>query len=111
MLSEAVHSLVDTGNQVLLLHGLRKAAKPADERFPFGHGKEVYFWSFVVAILIFAAGAGVSLYEGIHRLYHPAPLSNPLLNYVVLALAMVFEGAAWLFAFKEFARAKTHQTL
>ena len=106
MLSEAVHSLVDTGNQVLLLHGLRRAAKPADDRFPFGHGKEVYFWSFVVAILIFAAGAGVSLYEGIHRLHHPGPLSNPLINYIVLGLAMIFEGVAWLFAFKEFSRAK-----
>lgn len=106
MLSEAVHSLVDTGNQVLLLYGLKRASKPADEHFPFGHGKEVYFWSFVVAILIFAAGAGVSLYEGIHRLLHPGPLSNPLVNYIVLGLAMIFEGAAWLFAFKEFSRAK-----
>ena len=106
MLSEAVHSLVDTGNQVLLLHGLKKAAKPADEHFPFGHGKEVYFWSFVVAILIFAAGAGVSLYEGVRHLLHPLPIRNPLINYVVLALAMVFEGAAWFFAFKEFSRSK-----
>lgn len=106
MLSEAVHSLVDTGNQVLLLHGLRRSSTPPDERFPFGRGKEVYFWSFVVAILIFAAGAGVSLYEGVRHLLHPVPIRNPLVNYVVFGLAMIFEGAAWFFAFKEFSRSK-----
>jgi cation diffusion facilitator family transporter len=71
MLSEGIHSLVDTGNQVLLLHGLARSRKPPDEDFPFGHGKEIYFWSFVVAILIFAVGAGISLYEGIHHLITP----------------------------------------
>ena len=71
MLSEGIHSLVDTGNQVLLLHGLKQAQKPADERFPFGHGKEIYFWSFIVAILIFALGGGSSVYEGISHLRHP----------------------------------------
>jgi cation diffusion facilitator family transporter len=106
MLSEGIHSVVDTGNQLLLLLGLHKAKKPADEQFPFGHGKEVYFWSFVVAILIFAVGAGVSLYEGIHHLMHPAPISNPYVNYVVLALAMIFEGVALYFALTEFTRAK-----
>jgi len=106
MLSEAVHSLVDTGNQVLLLYGLKRAAKPPDENFPFGHGKEVYFWSFVVAILIFAVGAGVSLYEGVLHLLQPTPPRNFLVNYIVLGLAMAFEGAAWIFAFKEFSRAK-----
>ncbi len=106
MLSEGVHSLVDTGNQVLLLLGLKRAARPADERFPFGHGKEVYFWSFVVAILIFAVGAGVSVYEGVQHLIHPHAVENPAINYIVLALALVFEGVAWLFAFREFSRAK-----
>jgi len=67
MLSEGIHSLVDTGNQVLLLHGLKQAKKPADENFPFGHGKEIYFWSFIVAILIFALGGGISIYEGIQH--------------------------------------------
>ena len=98
MLSEGIHSLVDTGNQVLLLHGLKQAKKPADEKFPFGHGKEVYFWSFIVAILIFALGGGISIYEGIQHLQHPKAIEKPLINYIVLGLAMLFEGAAWLFA-------------
>lgn len=106
MLSEGIHSLVDTGNQVLLLHGLKAAKKPPDERFPFGHGKEIYFWSFVVAILIFAVGAGVSLYEGILRVMAPEPVEHVFINYVVLILAMVFEGGAWFLAFKEFGAVK-----
>ncbi len=106
MLSEGIHSVVDTGNQLLLLLGLHRAKKPADERFPFGHGKEVYFWSFVVAMLIFAVGAGVSLYEGIHHLQHPAPIEDPYINYIVLSLAIVFEGVALYFALTEFIRAK-----
>ncbi len=106
MLSEGVHSLVDTGNQVLLLFGLKQSRKPPDDEFPFGHGKEVYFWSFVVAILIFAVGAGVSLYEGIVRVMSPHPVENVIVNYIVLGFAMVFEGGAWFFAFKEFGRVK-----
>ena len=106
MFSEGIHSVVDTGNQVLLLYGLKQAKKPADDRFPFGHGKEIYFWSFVVAIMIFAVGAGISIYEGIHRLFNPMPLNNIIVNYIVLTLAMIFEGAAWFFAFKEFKQAK-----
>jgi cation diffusion facilitator family transporter len=106
MLSEGVHSLVDTGNQVLLLVGLKRGARHADSAHPFGYGKEVYFWSFVVAILIFAVGAGISVYEGIKHLQHPEPVANPRLNYIVLALALVFEGVAWTLAFREFRRAK-----
>lgn len=106
MFSEGIHSVVDTGNQVLLLHGIRKARKPPCDRFPFGHGKEIYFWSFAVAILIFAVGSGVSLYEGIIHTIHPEPMSNPMVNYIVLGLAMVFEGVAWFFAFTEFKKAK-----
>ncbi len=106
MLSEGIHSLVDTGNQFLLLYGLRRAQKPADEMFPFGHGKEVYFWSFVVAILVFAVGAGVSIYEGIHRVMAPEPIADIYINYIVLGLAIVFEGAAWLFAVNEFKKQK-----
>ena len=106
MLSEGIHSLVDTGNQVLMLHGLRQARKPPDARFPFGHGKEIYFWSFVVAILIFALGGGISIYEGIAHLRHPRVIENPLINYAVLGLAVLFEGAAWLFAFRAFRQTK-----
>ena len=102
MFSEAVHSVVDTGNQGLLLYGIKRAGRPADERHPFGYGMELYFWSFVVAILIFGLGAGISFYEGIHKLRNPAPLGDPTVNFVVLGLAMVFEAGAWWVAFKEF---------
>lgn len=106
MLSEGIHSLVDTGNQILLLYGLKRSEMPPDKDFPFGHGKEVYFWSFVVAILIFAVGAGISLYEGIVHLLHPSMPGHPLMNYIVIGLAVMFEGAAWTFALREFTRAK-----
>ena len=109
MLSEAVHSLVDTGNEVLLLHGLRRAARPADQAHPFGHGREIYFLSFVVALSVFALGAGVSVYEGILHIRHPEPITRPAVNYVVLALALVFEGASWRVAFKEFRAEKGDQ--
>lgn len=104
MMAEGIHSLVDTGNQGLLLFGIKKAQAPPDDRHPFGHGKEIYFWSFVVAILIFALGSGVALYEGVHRVMHPEPVTNPMVNYVVLILAMLFEGVAWYLAYKEFRR-------
>ncbi|SKA73633.1 cation diffusion facilitator family transporter [Paucidesulfovibrio gracilis DSM 16080] len=106
MLSEGVHSTVDTGNQLLLLHGLRQAGRPACSRFPFGRGKEIYFYSFVVAILIFGLGAGISIYEGILHLRHPEPAHTPWLNYAVLAASLLFEGAAWSMALREFRRTK-----
>jgi len=106
MLSEAIHSLVDTGNQVLLLYGLKRAQRPPDKNFPFGYGKEIYFWSFIVAILIFALGAGVSIYEGIIHLLHPKPITTPYINYIVIGFAMMFEGFAWYFAFKAFTKSK-----
>mgnify|MGYP001170291791 CR=1 FL=1 len=107
MMSEGIHSLVDTGNQILLLYGLKRAAKPADARFPFGHGKEIYFWSFVVAILIFAVGAGISMYEGIQHITHPPEhLHDPMINYIVLGLAIIFEGGALYFAVVEFNKAR-----
>jgi cation diffusion facilitator family transporter len=109
MASEGIHSLVDTGNQLLLLHGLKQAKQPPDELFPFGHGKEIYFWSFVVAILIFAVGAGVSIYQGVQHMLRPAELVNPLINYVVLSLAILFEAGAWWFAFTAFGKAKGRQ--
>ena len=106
MLSEAVHSIVDTSNQALLLWGMKRASRPADEQHPFGYGMELYFWTFVVAILIFAIGAGVSLYEGFQRLGSPREISNIHINYIVLAVAMVFEGIAWSVAFREFRKRK-----
>ncbi len=102
MLSEGIHSLVDTGNQILLLLGLKRAQRPASPKFPFGHGKEIYFWSFVVAILIFAVGAGISIYHGIEHLLHPREITRPIINYVVLGLAMVFESVPLYIAFKQF---------
>lgn len=102
MLSEGIHSIVDTGNQILLLYGLKRAAQPASPQFPFGHGKEIYLWSFVVAILIFALGAGISIYEGINHILHPPALHDPTINYIVLGLAMIFEGGALYFAVTEF---------
>lgn len=110
MLSEGIHSLVDTGNQGLLLYGMKQAKKPASEAFPFGHGKEIYFWSFVVAILIFALGAGISLYGGITHILHPKEISNPMINYIVLTLAIIFEGAAFFYALKEFKKVKGRLT-
>jgi cation diffusion facilitator family transporter len=102
MLSEAIHSTVDTGNQGLLLFGLRRAARPADIQHPFGHGLELYFWAFVVAILIFGVGAGVSFYEGIHKLSDPHPVTQFTINYVVLGLAFIFEIIPWTIALREF---------
>lgn len=102
MFSEAVHSLVDTGNQGLLLYGIKRAGKPADDQHPFGYGMELYFWTFVVAVLIFGVGAGISMFEGISKLSSPHIVTDPTINYIVLALALVFEGAAWWIAFKEF---------
>ena len=106
MLSEAIHSVVDTGDQLLILYGLRRAKMPADERFPFGHGKEIYFWSFIVAIQIFGVGAGLSIYQGIHRLAAPRPILSPTVNYVVIILSMVFEGTTWFISLRAFSKAK-----
>ena len=106
MLSEGIHSVVDTGNQGLLLYGIKRAGRPADKLHPFGYGIEVYFWAFVVAILIFGVGAGVSIYEGIAKLQAPHPITSPYVNYIVLGFAMAFEAVVWWIAFKEFRRVK-----
>ena len=102
MFSEGIHSLVDTGNGFLLLIGIKKSKQPADDAHPFGYGKEVFFWSFIVALLIFALGGGIALYEGIKHLYHPRSLANVGWIYLVLILAMIFEGAALRVALQEF---------
>ena len=109
MLSEGVHSLVDTGNGALLLYGMHRAARPADRTHPLGHGRELYFWSFIVALLVFALGAGVSLYEGIIHILAPVPVVNAKVNYIVLGLSFLFEGSSWLVALKEFRRQKGRQ--
>jgi cation diffusion facilitator family transporter len=106
MLSEAVHSLVDTVNELLLLYGIARSARPADSVHPLGYGRELYFWSFIVALLIFALGAGVSIYEGVNRLLHPASLERPGVIFVVLAISLAFEGASWLVGMRAFHAAK-----
>jgi len=106
MMSEGVHSVVDTGNQGLLLFGMRRAKRPADAAHPFGYGAEIFFWAFVVAILIFAVGAGISFYEGVAKLLNPHPMTDPYINYIVLAGAFVFEGIACAIAYKEFRKAQ-----
>jgi cation diffusion facilitator family transporter len=105
MLSEGIHSVADTGNQALLLLGIRLSKRPATADHPFGYGKELYFWSLIVAIVLFGVGGGISLYEGIIHLQHPAELSDPRWNYIVLALAAVFESIAFTIAFRELAQA------
>ncbi len=106
MLSEAVHSLVDTGNEVLLLYGMKRSARPPDAAHPLGYGRELYFWSFVVALLIFAIGAGVSLYEGVEHVRDPHAVESPRLVFIVLGVSALFEGASWVVGFREF-RAKS----
>ncbi|HJU26831.1 MAG TPA: cation diffusion facilitator family transporter, partial [Rhodanobacteraceae bacterium] len=100
MLSEGVHSLVDTANSVLLLYGMHRARRPADADHPFGYGRELYFWSFLVALLVLALGAGISFYEGLVHLRRPEPLADTRLSYVVLAVSFVFEGVSWWVALK-----------
>jgi len=106
MLSEGVHSAVDTFNGVLLLVGLRLSQRPATPEHPFGHGKELYFWSLIVAVFIFGLGGGVSFYEGVQHIRHPEAMHDPMWNYVVLALAAVFEGWSFMIALRQFLKRK-----
>lgn len=102
MLSEGIHSTVDSTNGLLLLLGIKRSKKPADSKHPFGYGKEVYFWSFIVALMIFALGGGVAIYEGIHHILIPETIQNVKINYIVLVLALLFEGTSLMIALKEF---------
>lgn len=110
MLTEGVHSLVDSTNQLLLMYGQKRAAKPADALHPAGYGRELYFWSFVVALLVFALGAGVSVYEGVLHIIEPEPAVSPLIAYGVLAIAFALEGGSTLAAFREFNAARRGQS-
>ena len=102
MFAEGVHSLVDTTNQGLLLLGMKRARKAPDARHPLGYSREIYFWSFVVAVLLFAAGGAVAIYEGIHKLASPEPVENPIVNYIILGVAIALESSSFLVALKEF---------
>ena len=111
MLSEGIHSTVDAGNGMLLLVGIDRSQRAATAEHPFGHGKELYFWSLIVAVLIFGVGGGVSAYQGILHIIDPAPMGDPTWNYVVLAAAAVFEGASFAIALREFVKTKREPSL
>jgi len=104
MIAEGIHSLVDASNSLLLLFGIHKSRKPPDAQHPFGHGQELYFWTFIVAVVIFGVGGGLSVYEGITRVRHPAPMQDITWNYIVLAAAMGFQLIASAVAFRQFRR-------
>jgi cation diffusion facilitator family transporter len=106
MTSEAIHSFVDAGNEVLLLYGIRRAGHRADVEHPLGYGRELYFWSFIVALLVFALGAGFAVYEGVNHLRQPEAIQHPMVNYAVLGVAFTFDGWSWLISFKQFDAAR-----
>ena len=111
MAAEGIHSVVDTGNQLLILFGIKRSKTPADEKHPFGYGKELYFWSLIVAMLLFGIGGGMSFYEGIRHFRHPAELGDPTWNYWVLGIALVVESIAWWLALKELLKARGERSL
>jgi cation diffusion facilitator family transporter len=104
MLTEAIHSLVDTGDQILLLIGQRRGARPGDPTHPLGYGMEAYFWSFIVALMVFLLGGVLSVYEGVRHILHPAPVVSPWISLGVLAVAAVFEGASFRVGYREYKR-------
>ena len=106
MLTEGVHSVVDSTNQLLLMWGRHAANRPPDKLHPFGYGRELYFWSFVVAVLVFALGAGVSVYEGIIHIRHPEAAVSPVIAYAVLLVAFSLEGWSTIEAYRDFGEAK-----
>ena len=106
MLSEASHSVVDTLNEILLLYGMKKAEQRPDAHHPFGYGRELYFWAFIVALMVFALGAIVSIYQGILHIIHPEEMQDPMINYIVLGIAILCEGFSWTVALRTFRKMK-----
>jgi cation diffusion facilitator family transporter len=106
MMAESIHSVVDIGNGLLVAYGMKRSKKPADARHPFGYGSELYFWALIVAISIFGIGGGMSLYEGVQHIQHPVYIENPMVNYIILSLGILIEGASLIIATKHFNRAK-----
>ena len=104
MLSEGIHSLVDTGNGLMMLLGIRNSRKPPDDEHPFGHGRELYFWSLIVAVSIFSVGGGVSIFQGVSRILAPVRIDNSFWNYIVLAASFIFEGISWLYGWRAFSK-------
>lgn len=111
MLSEGIHSMVDTGNQLLLLLGVNRSHQPADSEHPYGYGKELYFWSLIVAMVLFGVGGGMAIYEGISHIMHPRPLEEPFWAYVILGISMVLEGISWSFALRALLAEKGNHSL
>src|SRR3954465_2108363 len=111
MVSEGIHSLVDTGNGVLMLYGVHRSQKPPDAEHPFGHGREIYFWSLIVAFSIFGVGGGISVFEGIEHIRHPQPMTSPVWNYAVLGISFVFEGISWLFGWRAFSKVRRGRSI
>lgn len=110
MIAEGIHSLVDTANELLLLLGINRSKKQPDATHPFGYGKELYFWSLIVSILIFGLGGGVSIYQGIAHIIHPEQMGSPTLSYIVLALSIIFEGSSLLVAIRHFNQVRGKQS-
>ncbi|WP_432211504.1 cation diffusion facilitator family transporter [Acinetobacter variabilis] len=106
MFSEAIHSVVDTLNEILLLYGMKKAEQRPDAHHPFGYGRELYFWAFIVALMVFALGAIVSIYQGILHIIHPEEMQDPMINYIVLGIAILCEGFSWTVALRTFRKMK-----
>jgi cation diffusion facilitator family transporter len=111
MLSETIHSIVDSGNEALLLYGQHRAGKPPDRLHPWGYGRELYFWSFVVALLIFTVGACVTVYEGVQHIRNPEPIAKPEINFAVYAFSAFFEGISWWFGWSAFKRVRGDRSI
>ncbi len=109
MLSEGIHSAVDTSNELLLLLGISRSKKPPDKQHPFGHGQELYFWSLIVSVLIFGLGGGMSIYEGVSHILHPHAMENAIWNYIVLGSAFVFEAISFYIAVKDLSKQSGHK--